>query len=237
MNDMPLFYRSIIPLNCDIHRAYGLSSEKPYAFAASSHLVPAVIDEFPAACADIPILFATDADGPAPVFLCGLAPGGNVFVTADGGWAAPYVPAYLRRYPFILGEVKGAEPLICFDNKSPVLRPEADDRTMSLFKPDGGDSDRLAECIKLVGDYAASAKRTQALSKALQELKLLQPITIQNTNSGRGNAIHGLLAVNEPAFNALPDKDFLRLRTDGMLAAIYTHLVSLRAIDRLSRSA
>ena len=45
--------------------------------------------------------------------------------------------------------------------------------------------------------------------------------------------MHGLLAVSEPAAKELWEADNFRLRAEGLLWAVYTHLVSLRAIERL----
>ena len=117
----PLFYRSVVPLHRETHRGLGLAAVPSFAFAAASHLIPAVVDEFSAACAELPILFAPDVEGASPAFLTGLTPGCNAFVRADGSWAASYVPAYLRRYPFILGEVPNAEPLVCLDDHAACL--------------------------------------------------------------------------------------------------------------------
>ncbi len=230
----PLFYRAVVPLNRDTHRSLRLDPEPNYAFAAASHLIPAVVDEFPAACAELPIVFVIDAEGASPVFLKGLTPGRNAMVGAGGRWSSSHVPAYLRRYPFILGEVPGADPLVCLDDQAENVGTDITSPTRQLlFNPDGSDTAWLAERIRLVTDYAVAAKRTQAMSKVLLDFKLLQPITVQRTDAGASSAIHGLLAVSEPALNALADADFLRLRADGVLAAIYTHLVSLRAIERI----
>ena len=233
MSDQPLFYQAIVPLNRDTHRQLRLARSAPCAFAAGSHLIPAVMDEFPSACGDLPILYAINADGPSPVFLTSLTPGHNSFVTALGTWSGLYVPAYVRRYPIILGDVAGADSLICIDEQSTLWR--VGDGSAALFHADGSPAAPLAERIQLVTDFAASAKRTQAMGQLLLELRLLKPVTIQ-TKSAVGT-IDGLLRIDEAALNALSSADFLRLRADGMLGAIYTHLVSLRAIDRLSQAA
>ena len=233
MTDMPPFYRSIIPLSSDTHRGLGLASDAPFAFATGSHLVPAIVDEFAAACADLPILFALQGDIPVPVFLTGLVPGRNSFVSPKGMWTGKHVPAYIRRYPFILGEVEGGTPVICIDDKAEVLKSSGD-RHLPLFKPDGSATDRLNACIALVTDYAAAAKRTDTMCTLLRDLKLLTPVTIQN--KARGGAITGLHSIDNAALNALPDKDYLRLRANETLGAIYAQLISLRAIEHLSRA-
>lgn len=90
---LPLFYRSVVPLDRACHRALAVPAVQSYGFAASSHLLPAVADEFASARAGLPILFVPDAEGVSPVFLVGTTPGRNGFVAADGKWTCPYVPA------------------------------------------------------------------------------------------------------------------------------------------------
>lgn len=237
MTTQPLFYQSVVPLNRESHRAFGIQTPMPFDFASASYLIPAVIDEFAAACASLAILFASDQDGISPVFLTGGAPGRNAFVSREGKWSGTYLPAYLRRYPFIRGDVSGGDPLICFDAQSGLVRATGDDGTLTLlFDQNGADTPALAERIKLTIDYADSAHRTQTFCKSLQDHKLLQPITIQTKTDATMSAVHGLMAVSEEALNGLSDDAFLALRKSGALAPIYMHLVSLRAIERLPAS-
>ena len=82
----------------------------------------------------------------------------------------------------------------------------------------------------------AAARRTVAASRTLAGFGLLQPITIHKAGEGTGgasSALHGLLAVDEAKLNGLTDDALLRLRAEGLLGPVYTHLVSLRAIARL----
>lgn len=76
---------------------------------------PAVIDEFVVASRHLPIVFVPTASKPTPVFLLGAQPGENRHVDPAGAWTGGYVPAYVRRYPFIIGDNAGAEPLVCID--------------------------------------------------------------------------------------------------------------------------
>lgn len=237
MTAQPLFYQSVVPLNRETHRTFGIEAPMPFSFAAASYLIPAVVDEFAAACPSLAILFVSDHDGMSPVFLTGGEPGRNAFTSREGKWSGAYIPAYLRRYPFIRGDVPGGDPLICFDAQSGFIRDANEGETLApLFDESGGDTPALAERIKLTIDYADAALRTQTFCKALQDHKLLQPITIQTKTGTANSAIHGLMAVSEEVLNGLPDDTFLTLRKSGALAPVYMHLVSLRAIERLPAS-
>lgn len=232
MADAPLFYKSVTPLNRERHRDLRLKTpERPFGFAADTHMIPALIEEFGAAARHLPIVFLPGATQPTPIFLVGLRPGQNCFVAADGSWDGGYLPAFVRRYPFIFGEVEGGAPLICIDESSDRLSREVGQR---LFADDGTDTPLLAERIKFTNDYFVAAKRTDVLALKLRDLELLRPISIETRHGGQDSAVlHGLFAVDEPKLAALPDDRFLELRREGLVGPLYAHLLSLAAVDKL----
>jgi hypothetical protein len=235
MADNPLFYQSIAPLNRERHRKLRFNqTAAPYAFAAQTHVIPAVIDEFATASRRLPIVFLPASPLPSSVFLVGLRPGENVFVDAGGNWTGDYIPAFARRYPFMLGEIERGGPVICIDEKFANLSEKAGEK---LFAEDGGETAFLKDQIKLVNDYFAAAKRTDVLLKALNDLQLLRPVTIESKLPlGSSSILHGFLTVDEIKLNALGDEDFLRLRKEGLLPAIYAHLLSLSSVEKLRQS-
>jgi hypothetical protein len=233
MAESPLFYQNIVPLDRARHRDLRLvRDKKPFAFAATSHIIPAVVDEFASAARFMPIVFIPAAPHPSPVFLVGARTGQNLYVDGDGKWIDPYVPAFVRRYPFMLGTSEAASSVICIDDKYEGLRQKgAGDR---LFAEDGADTPLLQECARLTETYFAAAKRTETFLETLAALQLLRSVTIEiRTESGASTALHGFLTIDETRLNALPDANFLKLRADGFLSAIYAHLFSLTAVDRL----
>ncbi|WP_298962017.1 SapC family protein [uncultured Methylobacterium sp.] len=236
MSLLPLFYRAVVPLDRDHHRAMHLARPQRFGFARTSHLVPAVLDEFGPACRHLPILFVPESHGPTPVFLTGLVPGRCALVDEAGAWSGRYLPAYLRRYPFILGESGEAAPLVCLDDSSEAIRREPDAADPSgyapLFQDDGGDTPLLQERVRLVVEYAEAARRTAAFGRTLQDLGLLRAVTVQgrDPDTGESHALHGGLGVDEAGLAALPDEGLLRLHREGGLAAVHAHLVSLQAV-------
>lgn len=234
MTALPLFYRSIEPLNSVAHRERCIAvPAAPFAFAAAAHLIPAVVEEFTAAARELPILFAPAGKHHSTVFLCGLKPGKNLFVDADGRWSGAYVPAYLRRYPFMLGEREGADPIICIDPTYAGFGTEG----QRLFDADGSLTPPLASMVRLVTDFAAAARHTEAMCARLDELGLLKSITIdvqQQGVEGGSASIHGLSIVDEQKLNALPDDVFAELRAKGYLGPVYAHLFSIGATEKLA---
>jgi len=229
----PLFYRDVRPVDRDGDRTLGLVvPERPFSFAAETHVLPTVAAEFPAAAREYPIVFAGGTPAPAAVLLVGLTAGRCSFIDKAGRWTGTYVPAYLRRYPFILGEVPSADPILCIELSNGWAKPGAGER---LFKDDGSMAPPLENALRISSDYADAAKRTEAFTRKLADLGLYREITIEaRTGDGRQFTLGGFFAVDEARYRALPDETFLELRRDGAIQAIEAHLFSLGAISHVA---
>lgn len=228
---MPLFYNKVIPVDKTLHRDLCIENNAlRFGFARSANLVPAVIDEFGAAMAHLPIAFLPGGKQPAAVFVVGLQPGTNLFLTEENSWNGGYVPAYLRRYPFIVGDVPGGEPLLCVDEQHDGLG-ETGDR---LFSDEGEPQPALIQARDLAADYKRSADRTDEFCETLQRLGLLTSISLNaRTANGGNSAVHGLMIVDEAAFDRLDADDVRQLHEKRFLKPIIQHLVSLAAISKL----
>ena len=232
----PLFYRQVVPLNRDTHRALRLKPlTKPLEYAAGAHLIPAVVDEFAAAATEIPIAFLPGANNPAAVFVTGLKPGTNAFITDKGRWSGTYVPAYLRRYPFIIGDVPNADPVLCIDEAFEGFEEKSGSK---LFTAKGEPEPLVGEALSIANYYRAAASRTDALATMLQNFGLFRSVTLDaKLADGQTTVVHGLLVVDEEALTGLSDERFLELRRAGVLKAIHAHLLSLATVSRLAEKA
>lgn len=231
----PMLYRSIVALNREAHRKLRFDqADRPYAFASKTHLIPAVIDEFARAQRHLPILFVPGSPQPSPVFLVGLKPGHNAFVNSGGRWRGDYVPAFARRYPFMLGETPEGGSLACIDDKCSSLNQKSGD---PLFADDGSELPFLQQKIRLISDYFGAAKTTDRFTRTLNDLKLLQPVTIETKTAEGSTALHGLMVVGTVRLSELSGEELANLRNQGFLAAIYAHIFSLNSIDALREAA
>jgi hypothetical protein len=230
MVETPLFYKKIVPLNREAHKGLHVdASAGRFGFARHAHMIPAVTDEFGAGSRALPIVFVPGPNQASPVFLLGLRPGENIFVADDGRWTAPYIPAYVRRYPFIIGEVSNGEPMVCIDEAAEGLRAGSGE---ALFQESGDDTPALANTIKFINDYLLAAKRTEAFVADLQTLGLFRSITIDlRSPHGQTKTLHGVMSVDVEKLQTLEDDKFLQLRSSGYLPLIYAHLNSLGVIE------
>jgi len=87
-----LFYKNPEPLNRQTHAMRGLKAQdKPFCFAAETHLVPLLIGEFAPASLSYPIVIMGDPRRPAAVM--GVRAGENLFASAEAGMEPhAYVP-------------------------------------------------------------------------------------------------------------------------------------------------
>ncbi|WP_173934896.1 SapC family protein [Chelativorans sp. Marseille-P2723] len=227
----PLFYSKVIPLNSEAHRNLRIDlSAKRFGFAGQAHLIPAVVDEFGAAMPHLPIAFLPGSKQPAAVFVAGMQPGVNFFLATDGSWSGGYVPAYLRRYPFIVGDVPNGESVLCIDES----QREPREGGQRLFSDAGEPEQALLQARDLATYYKHSADRTDEFCATLDRLNLLTSVTLKARTQGDGNSVvHGLMIVNEEAFDNLSADDVKDLHQKGFLKPIMQHLASLAAITKL----
>lgn len=231
------FYERPVPLNRTAHKDLRLKPVPSLKFAANVHSVPLTGVEFPAAARDVPILFAgTDMKDAGPMALLGLRQNENLFVDADGQWAPnTYVPAFIRRYPFILAEKpegqEGDDFTVFLDEAYEGFNTEQGER---LFKEDGADTEMLTNAVNFLGEFQQHVARTHWFMDQLRKHDLLEPRNIRLEKDGKTINLNGLFVVSEEKLRQLDEKVAHEFLKEGVLGWIYAHLLSLANIDRVS---
>jgi hypothetical protein len=231
---LPVLYHALEPLAPERHGTLRVR-DAGYAFAAAAHAIPLMAEEFPAAARSLPIVFAAQPPH-LPVALTGLAPGRNGFVTSTGGWRpGAYVPAYLRRYPFLLVRARPeAEQLVlCLDPQAPQVSEEAG---APLFDAAGQPTAQLQHVLGFARAIEEGSQRTRVMTERLHRLGLLKPMVLQVPGPGGPLRVDGFFAVDRAGLTALPGDQFLEFRANGWLDAIYAHLLSLAGLVDLARA-
>ena len=104
---LPLLYNDLQPLNSGQHGKLKLQRLITIPGVGQTHAIPVTVEEFTHAQRNFPIIFSA-GDEPIPLALMGLNEGINTFIDAEGKPIGEpvYMPAYLRRYPFILARLQ-----------------------------------------------------------------------------------------------------------------------------------
>src|SRR4029078_3526432 len=77
--NLPLFYKTIEPLNATQHGAYRIRQIEKSPLIAQTHAIPVTVDEFGLAQRNYPIVFSI-GDNPIPIALLGPNKGVNVIL-------------------------------------------------------------------------------------------------------------------------------------------------------------
>ena len=244
-----LLYEKITPLSRNDHQDLKVRADsRDFAFARGSHFAPLVGAEFQQAARDLPILFTVGEEAAGAIALLGIEPGRNLFVDANGAWAeGVYVPAFIRRYPFVLGRAGGGEAApgdtggdeaerltVCFDSAWSGIGPEVDgDR---LFTEAGEESDLLRRQVAFLQEYRRESERTERCVRRLQELGLLTAREIQLTTADGGSQVlRDFHVVDESRLAALDQDAIGELHAEGYLGWCHAQLISLGNLGRLQR--
>ena len=229
--NLPLFYKDLVPLSSSAHTGYRVRSSDVAPFLATAHAIPITVDEFITAQRYYPIVFSV-GENPVPLALMGLNEGVNVFVDDEGKLLGQtYVPAYVRRYPFLLAKLQPqAEELsLCFDPTSGLIGEFEDGN--ALFE-DQQPNDNLKSVLKFCEEFEIAAQRTNAFVKEIQEAELLidGEVTIQPSDSEQPFIYRGFQMVSDEKLRDLHGDKLRKLNQNGALPLVIAHLFSLPQI-------
>jgi hypothetical protein len=221
----PVFYRAPQPLSSERHVNFAVRRDAHYGFAARANSVPLNAAEFPLAARHYPILFS-GGEPAVGIALLGLRDHQNLFVGADGAWEdGAYVPAYIRRYPFIfMAAGEDGRYILCLDEQAEVLTDAKNGQPLFV---DGQPSDVTTRALEFCKAYQQQSDYTRQLGGLLAKHGLL---TANRANvslkTGESLALGGFRMIDAKALDTLDDAAFLELRRAGALPLIYAQIFS-----------
>jgi hypothetical protein len=233
-NNLPIFYNDLLPLSSLDHVDYRNRQAESAPFLTTQHAVPLTIDEFVPAQRFAPIIFSAGNDS-VPLLLMGLNEGVNVFVDEDGKLRGPaYVPAYVRRYPWMLARLRpdSEELSLCFDPHVGTIGAFEDGEP--LF--DGTEPTELTKGIlAFCEQFEQAAARTGEFMKELKSYNLLMEgeVAIQPEGADKPFVYRGFQMVDEQKLRDLRGDTLRKINQSGMLPLIHAHLFSLQLIREI----
>ena len=219
-----MFYASPRPLDRVKDGKMKLNRPTDFSFASKTNAIPLLVDEFPMAAAYYPIVFAS-GPSPVPAAVVGLKNDSNLFLDKDGRWLnGAYLPAYVRRYPFILmDDPEQKQFVLCIDEKSDMLSEQGE---YALFEGEQP-SDFTKSAMEFCAALRQQGDATDAFVAALKEHNLLVPNDAQiDLRDGTRLQLSGFLVIDPQKFDALPDSIILQWRKKGWLGLVYAQLLS-----------
>ncbi|MFT6752616.1 MAG: hypothetical protein ACJA2O_002804 [Candidatus Azotimanducaceae bacterium] len=234
-----LFYDNPVALNKETHQKIKVNAgTNDFSFAKQTNSVVLAGVEFTEAAKEYPIVFAEAGESMVPVALLGLRNEENLFIDDKNGWDARYVPAFVRRYPFVLATGEDAtQQVVCIDESFSGFNDESGE---ALFGDDGEPAPLLTKALEFLEEYQKQYLRTGQFIQRLKENDLLQNLNAKvDLVNGQQFSLTGLLIVDEKKLLALSDESALAFFKTGELAWVYCHLMSLgnmsAMVDRIAK--
>lgn len=232
---LPLFYSRPVPVDANRHKGKSLRDNPGYGFSIRTNSVPVSGAEFALAQRHYPIVFSGQGV-PIPVAVLGLRADENLFVGSDGVWQAQtYIPAYVRRYPFVFIEAAGGQLILAIDEGGGFV---VDDGKLPLFDADRKPTELVNSALQFCAAYQGNHKATAEYVEALQANDLLVDNQAQATIAGtEWLSLAGFKVVDEARFNKLPVATLEVWRDKGWLGWTYAHLLSFGGWNALANLA
>ncbi len=222
------FYKNPMPISLDRHRQSSFVPAHDSSFAQETNSIVLNAGEFIEAAKHYPIVFTQN--NAAPVAIVGLE-SSNYFVEKDGSWkTGAYVPAYVRKYPFIFMEIKEQNSLLlCIDENSKGFSLEGDKNGQAFYNEDDQPTEIIQSALNFCNLYHQHHLATVEFCNALQAENLLVPNTTTLTllEGQRQISLGGFLMIDEKKFAELPDEKILEFHKKGWLALIHFVLMSV----------
>jgi hypothetical protein len=231
---LPQFYNKIAALNVAQHGAVHMQAVDNHEFAGASNVIHLQVTEFCKALSTYPIVFIGEKDQLWAAALTGLSKEKNLFVDDKGAWSDDYIPAYVRRYPFVIANIDKGKSTVCIDESYSGFNN--DGQGEALFTSDGEHSDYLKQTITFLQDFEQAAVKTEFFCQQLMAFDLLEPMSakVEPKNDQREEVLlQGFSVVSREKLAKLPADTLKQLNDNGILELIYNHLASLEQFDAL----
>src|ERR1044072_1363142 len=103
-----LIYETVVHLSAARHRDCAVEIGGDYGFSRKKNSVPLMAGEV--------FVFAGTKEQFMPAVILGVRENENLYLSQDAKWDAKYIPAFVRRYPFVFSDSPDKQRLVlCID--------------------------------------------------------------------------------------------------------------------------
>ena len=196
------------------------------AFGDKINQAPLFVTEFAEAQRHYPILFRKDEAGLLQALaILGFERDENLFLTGDA-WEG-YVPALIRRGPFLLRRPDGAggsspgqaDPVLALDLDHPRVR-DGGSQGAPLFLEHGGHAPALEAAIAALQQIHVGAEAAATMQRLFEGMDLVEPVTLRvQLSDSQAINFEGFLAIGGDRIAMLDGPQLQELNRAGVLTA------------------
>ena len=233
MASQMLIYESAVPVSSARHGRWSVEVGGDYGFSKNVNSVPLMAIEIQKAAAEYAVVFSGAGEAMTPAVILGMRGNENLYLTMRGEWQAKYIPAFVRRYPFVFSRsADGSTFVLCIDESFRGCNQHG--RGERLFTDESKPTPYVDGVLKFLEQYQIEFRRTQSFCEKLRELGLLEPMRAEgNLGSGERLSLTGFMAVNRARLKALPAEALSDLVNNDALELLYLHLHSMRNFSEM----
>lgn len=238
MTKQMMFYEKVVPVSQSRHALWSVAPDpRGFAFAADSTAAPLMTAEFLSAVTEYPIVFGRGTAGCVPMVVLGVQNGQSLFVGDDGNWQAGYIPAFVRRYPFVFAPTGDGQTMtLCLDETYGGCDPDGREGER-LYGDDGQPTDYLQKVMEFSRSYEVEQRRTREFCRLIEERGLLDEMQASVNLPDGAKRLTGFQVVSRERLKQLDGEaleDFFRR---DLLELVYYHLASLKNLEKLRHRA
>ncbi|CTQ56512.1 SapC [Roseibium album] len=235
MTKQLMIYQRAVPISNERHRDWSVKTGGNFGYASGINSVPLVAAEFVAAATEFAIVFAGEDENIFPTVILGMRDGENAYVNEEGAWSGGYVPAFLRRYPFVFMRSEDQQTFtLCIDEEFDGFNKEG--KGERLFDAEGERTQYLQSMLNFVTEFQSQHNRTSLFVKRLIELGLLEPAQARfQLPGGDAAALGGFKTISRDKLRALPGETLSEMAKTDELELCYVHLQSLNNLTPMAQ--
>lgn len=228
MTKQLLIYEQVVSVSQQRHGDWSVKRVTDYKFTRELNSVPLMTIEFENAALEYAIVFTGPEKEILPAIILGVSEQKNLYVTEAGDWQAKYIPAFVRRYPFVFSQSADSERFIlCIDEEFDGFNQEG--RGERLFDSQGEQTLYLRNVLEFLQEYQRNFQITRAFCQKIKELDLLELMQAKfRLPSGEQKYLTGFSAVSKERLKKLSGQQLEDLMRKGELDLLYWHLQSMR---------
>lgn len=221
-------------VNKEDHKNIRIRTERSAELGDNVQLAMTFPTEFRVIQATYPIVFRKNGDDDfIPVALLGFDQNENLFLT-EAGWEALYIPAMIRKEPFLIGTQGGGEDptrVLSMDMDNPRVNTEEGE---ALFGALGEQTEFLESQAHMLEVVYEGHQQNKLFVKALLEQDLLESVTFDIAlDDGSRNSLLGFYTINEERVQDLSPETLHLFNRNGMLMPLFMVIASTGNIQRL----
>jgi hypothetical protein len=227
-----LFYENPRPIEAARDAGLKVREIRDLGFARQINSIPINLSEFAAAARSYPIGFVGDDAFPSAIVGLGKT---NLFLDEAGRWKpGAYVPAFVRRYPFMFGDTDTRNEFkLCIDDTD---RAVSADEGRPLFE-NGEPTALTKQAMEFCRTFHVEGQTTNRFVRAVRDADLLVARQAE-TRLASGEApfvLSGFKSVDPAKLQKLTGRVLAQWNERNWLAPLFVHLQSMTNWNDLMR--